>query len=90
MSDNTNKTDQTFKILSDLIDEVFSNHYNKDKKMQVEPMKSPVVEQTTTQVYESIEDYTAQTGKRFRMTKDQKQRNLSRDEAFNETFGGKN
>ena len=27
-----------------------------------------------TQVYESIEDYTAQTGKRFRMTKDQKQR----------------
>ena len=90
MSNNAQNEDRTFQILSDLIDEVFSNHYSKDKKMQSESMKSPVVEQTPTQVFESIEDYTAQTGKRFRMTKDQKARNLSREDAFNETFGGKN
>jgi len=37
-------------------------------------------------VYESIEDYTAKTGKRFRKTKDQTERNLTRDQAFNETY----
>jgi hypothetical protein len=34
------------------------------------------------QVYDSIEDYSVKTGKRFRMTKEQKARNLSREEAF--------
>ena len=90
MNDKAKQSDETFKILTDLIDEVFSNHYNKDKKMETQPLKSPSGEQTMTQVYESIEDYTEQTGKRFRMTKDQKSRNLSREQAFNETFGGKN
>ena len=89
MNDGTNETDKTFKIISDLIDEVFSTHYNKDKEMQIEPMKTlPGGENSETLVYESIEDYTAETGKRFRMTKDQKQRDLSREQAFNETFGG--
>ena len=41
-------------------------------------------------LYESIEDYTTQTGKRFRMTKNQKERGLSRDEAFSEMYGGTN
>jgi hypothetical protein len=41
-------------------------------------------------LYESIEDYTAKTGKRFRMTKNQKARGLSRDEAFVEMYGGTN
>jgi len=41
-------------------------------------------------LYESIEDYTTQTGKRFRMTKNQKDRGLSRDEAFSEMYGGTN
>lgn len=36
-------------------------------------------------VYESIEEYTAKTGKRFRVTKDQKDRQLTREQAFNET-----
>ena len=40
--------------------------------------------------YTCIAEYTEQTGKRFRMTKEQKSRELSRDEAFNETFGGTN
>ena len=35
-------------------------------------------------LYESIEHYTKMTGKRFRMTKDQKTRNVSREEAFQE------
>jgi len=35
-------------------------------------------------LYESIEHYTQLTGKRFRMTKDQKNRNISREEAFQE------
>lgn len=34
--------------------------------------------------YESIDQYTQATGKRFRMTKDQKARNISREEAFQE------
>ena len=36
------------------------------------------------QIYSSIQDYTEKTGKRFRMTKDQKARNLSREQAFDE------
>jgi len=42
---------------------------------------------TIPALYESIEDYTAKTGKRFRMTKEQKNLGLTRDEAFNQTFG---
>lgn len=34
--------------------------------------------------YESIEHYTQVTGKRFRITKDQKDRGISREEAFQE------
>lgn len=37
-------------------------------------------------VYESIEDYTAKTGQRFRMTKDEKAAGLSREEAFQQRF----
>ena len=38
-------------------------------------------------VFEDIEDYNRKTGKRFRITKDQKERGLTRDEAFKEVFG---
>ena len=41
-------------------------------------------------LYESIEDYTTQTGKRFRMTKNQKTRELTREDAFKEMYGGTN
>lgn len=34
--------------------------------------------------YESIEHYSQTTGKRFRMTKEQKAREISREEAFQE------
>jgi hypothetical protein len=33
-------------------------------------------------IYEGIEDYKRMTGKRYRMTKDQKQRGLTREESF--------
>ena len=39
---------------------------------------------TSNALYESIEHYTEMTGKRFRMTKDQKNRNISREDAFQE------
>lgn len=35
-----------------------------------------------TALYENIEHYSQVTGKRFRMTKDQKTRNLTREDAF--------
>lgn len=38
--------------------------------------------------YDSPADYSERTGKRFRMTKDQKERGLSRDEAFAEFVAG--
>jgi len=34
----------------------------------------------------SIQEYTQSTGKRFRMTRDQKDRGLGRDEAFKESM----
>jgi len=41
-------------------------------------------------LYTCIADYMEKTGKRFRMTKNQKARGLSRDEAFVEMYGGTN
>jgi len=58
--------------------------------MQTETEMAPQEEQPQGTLYESIEDYVNKTGKRFRMTKDQKQRDLSREQAFTETFGGSN
>jgi len=80
------KEDKTFDLLTQMIDKAFSNYYKKEKKM--ETVAAPVEQPTT--FYESIEDYTTVTGKRFRMTKDQKSRELSREQAFNETYGGTN
>jgi len=39
--------------------------------------------------FESIEAYTQATGKRFRMTKEQKARNITREQAFTEFNQGK-
>ena len=56
--------------------------------MQTQPEPAPLEEQPQTLVYMSINEYVVKTGKRFRMTKDQKSRRLSRTQAFNETHGG--
>ena len=73
---------------------------NKTTPMKCDTLKVPALHPMDTQsalpdqfsiphrnLYESIEDYTSKTGKRFRMTKDQKSRELSREQAFNETWG---
>jgi len=69
--------ERSFKIIQDLIDKAFGTFWDKDK-----PSSSPT--QVSESLYESIEEYTSQTGKRFRMTKEQKSRGLSRSEAFSE------
>jgi len=47
------------------------------------PAKAPVIAQ-----YSDPSEYTERTGKRFRMTKEQKERGLSRDDAFQEFVAG--
>ena len=68
------KDDSFFGVLSNIIDEAFSKVFIEKK----EDHSSPSSE------YTSIKEYTEQTGKRFRMSKDQKERGLTRDEAFTE------
>jgi len=68
------KDDGFFGVLSNIIDEAFSKVFSEKKESSSsESLK-----------YSNIEEYTEQTGKRFRMTKDQKERGLTREEAFTE------
>jgi len=62
-------------IMDSLLDEMFNDSMEKHFDA-----KKPEV------IYENIKDYTSKTGKRFRMNKDQKERGLSREEAFGELF----
>jgi len=90
--------DKFYDELSSLISNAFDGAFGrtaptpKPRKpiMQNETEKAPLEEQPQETLYESIEEYITKTGKRFRMTKDQKQRDLSREQAFTETFGGSN
>ncbi len=68
------RDDSFFGVLSNIIDEAFS-------KVFTEKKESP---STTRAQYSTIEEYTAQTGKRFRISKEQKERGLTREEAFAE------
>ena len=52
-----------------------------------ESMKGHFEDNNPTLVFEDIEDYNRKTGKRFRITKDQKERGLNREDAFKELFG---
>jgi len=69
------KDDGFFGVLSNIIDEAFSKVFTEKK----ETISSP------SAGYSSIKEYTEQTGKRFRMSKNQKERGLTREEAFAET-----
>lgn len=73
--------DQYFEAFDKLVDKAFSDAFQK------EPTKDVTI---TQPIYESIEDYTAKTGKRFRMTKGQKELGYTREEAFNITYRGEN
>ena len=80
--------DEAFSIIMDLVNEAFSTHYGEENpKEPVTPAPKEEITPKTPALYESIEDYTAQTGKRFRMTKDQKELGMTREEAFKLTFG---
>ena len=69
-------------FISDIIAQSFSEELESDTgKGKNEEV---VAEFEPGNVYESIEDYSQKTGKRFRMTKEQKERELSRDAAFEE------
>jgi CRISPR/Cas system-associated endonuclease/helicase Cas3 len=82
---NKKHEDEAFAIIMDLVNEAFNLHYNDEPS----PTVAPSVEELpkTPALYESIEDYTAKTGKRFRMTKNQKELGMTREEAFKLTFG---
>ena len=56
-----------------------------EKAMKKELSKAKAPE-PTIQEYRDIEDYQRKTGKRFRMLKEQKERGLTREEAFDEMF----
>jgi hypothetical protein len=68
------------------VEKAFNKHF-KEKSMDNITQTQTNNTQDNTQskaVYQSIQEYTAATGKRFRMTKEQTQRNISREEAFRE------
>ena len=68
------------------IDSAFNKHF-KEKKMennQSQTSFNPTQNSDNSPKYLTIEEYSKATGKRFRMTKEQMQRNLSREEAFAE------
>jgi len=69
--------EKSFGVIQELIDKAFNRFWSRDED------NIPSGKKVAT-LYESIEDYTTKTGKRFRMTKDQKVRGLSRESAFAE------
>ena len=78
--------DKFFDELSRLINDAFDGAFGRKVHTPKVPKRAPKKEQPTS-LYESIEDYTAKTGKRFRMTKAQKELGLTREEAFSQTYG---
>ena len=79
--------DKFFDELSSLINDAFDGVFGR-KVSQPKKPAPPVKElPKPPALYESIEDYTAKTGKRFRMTKAQKELGMTRDEAFFLTYG---
>ena len=67
-----------YKILEDVIDKAFKQSWMKVGG------KGKSSKEGASLMYESIEDYTAKTGKRFRMKREQKERGLTREQAFKE------
>jgi hypothetical protein len=68
--------DSFLKRLDDMISSIFSSAFGKEEEKEEKTYEGP----------RSIQEYTQSTGKRFRVTKDQKERGLSREEAFKESM----
>ena len=81
--------DKFFEELSCLINDAFDGVFGRKVSQPKVPNPAPIVKELpkTPALYESIEDYTAKTGKRFRMTKTQKELGMTREEAFFLTYG---
>ena len=79
-----------FEFLSKMIDEVFSAHYTKETDTMQQELQETPQDPSQPMGYESIEQFKELTGKRYRMLKEQKERGLTREGAFNETHGKEN
>ena len=77
--EDENQQTRFYQILEDVIDRAFKQSWVKVGADRRDTNND------SQQIYESIEDYKEKTGKRFRMTRDQKSRGLTREEAFKET-----
>ena len=61
----------------------------KEIDLMISSIFSSALSSSVEKIYEgprSIQEYTQSTGKRFRMTRDQKDREMSREEAFKESM----
>ena len=68
------------------------DNYEKLQKIVTDAMKNQLkTDVRPSAKYSSIDEYKRVTGKRFRMTREQTERNISREEAFKEftSKGGK-
>jgi len=68
------------------------DNYEKLQKIVTDAMKNQLkTDVRPSAKYSSIDEYKRVTGKRFRMTREQTERNISREEAFKEFIskGGK-
>ena len=68
----------SFDFFTSLIDQAFNMAFNKDADVE-EP-------ESEKSLYGSIEEYTQKTGKRFRLTKEEKELGLTREEALQKRF----
>lgn len=97
----TNRSDSEERILFrekkllEILRKIKNNNNVEETEEQEEEKAPPIIKKVEKEPeielpgpYKSIEDYTAKTQKRFRMTKNQKQRGLTREQAFKEFIHG--
>jgi len=78
--EETDEQSRFYKILEDVIDRAFKQSWVKVGGKDKNSINFPDM------MYESIQEYKEKTGKRFRMKRDQKERGLTREEAFKEIY----
>lgn len=71
-----NGEDRLSTLLDKIVNQAFTDGFGKDLPTNMLSGYRPS--------YSSIKEYTERTGKRFRMTKQQTERGLTREESFNE------
>lgn len=84
------KEHDLYQELTNMVDSAFNKHFKEKKNMENNTQPQTSNNQATAQSkakYQTIEEYSQATGKRFRMTKEQAERNISREEAFREFIG---